>query len=68
MEGLDKQTRTRILREILILRENPFAGKPLHYELRGLLAFRVGDYRVIYRVAEDKIILRTVGRRKVIYR
>lgn len=68
LEGLDKQTQIRILREIQILKENPFAGKLLHYELRGLLSLRIGDYRVIYRIAEDKVILRTAGHRRVVYK
>lgn len=39
-------------------------GKPLRGELRSLWALRVGDYRVIYQVrGEAVVILRIVNRR-----
>ncbi len=32
-------------------------GKPLKYSLNGYRRLRVGDYRVIYKVDEDKVIV-----------
>lgn len=32
-------------------------GKPLRYSLKGYRRLRVGDYRVIYRVDEEKVIV-----------
>lgn len=44
-------------------------GKPLKYSLKGYRRLRVGDYRVIYRVDEDKIIVIVIDieHRKDIY-
>ena len=44
-------------------------GKPLKYSLKGYRRLRVGDYRVIYRVEEDKVIVVIVDidHRKDIY-
>ena len=32
-------------------------GKPLRYSLKGYRRLRVGDYRVIYRIIEDKVLV-----------
>lgn len=32
-------------------------GKPLRHSVKGYRRLRVGDYRVIYRVEEDKVIV-----------
>lgn len=44
-------------------------GKPLKYSLKGYRRLRVGDYRVIYKIIEDKIlvIIVDVDHRKDIY-
>jgi mRNA interferase RelE/StbE len=67
IKDLDKQTQIRILRELKILVEQPFAGKRLVGRLSGLMSFRVGEYRVIYQLSEKRVIIRTVGHRRTIY-
>ncbi len=44
-------------------------GKPLRYSLKGYRRLRVGDYRVIYRVDEGKVIVISVDidHRKDVY-
>lgn len=44
-------------------------GKPLRYSLKGYRRLRFGDYRVIYRIFDDKIVvfIIDVGHRKIIY-
>jgi len=44
-------------------------GKPLRYSLKGYRRLRVGDYRVIYRIIEDKVfvLIVDVDHRKNIY-
>jgi len=51
------------------IREEPFSGKPLVRELTGRFSFRVGVYRIIYKVnKQDKIIdILTVGHRATVY-
>lgn len=35
-------------------------GKPLRYSLKGYRRLRVGSYRVIYRIIEDKVLVMIV--------
>lgn len=44
-------------------------GKPLRYSLKGYRRLRVGNYRVIYRIIEDKIlvIIVDIDHRKEVY-
>ena len=67
LKDLDKKTQIRILRELKILEEQPFAGKRLVGRLNELMSFRVGEYRVIYQLFEKTVIIRTVGHRKKVY-
>jgi len=43
------------------------AGRPLKQSLVGHRKMRVGDYRIIYRVKFDTIIVLKIGHRKDIY-
>lgn len=45
----------------------PDCGKPLKLELAGLRSYRVGRFRIIYRLDLDIIELVAVGPRKTIY-
>ena len=67
IKRLDRQTQIRILKELKILEDKPFASKQLVGRLSELRSFRVGDYRVIYQVSERTIIIRTFGHRKKVY-
>jgi mRNA interferase RelE/StbE len=53
----------------LISAPNPleFAERLTQYEI-GQYRFRIGDYRVIFDVEEDTIIVLTLGHRREIYR
>jgi len=42
-------------------------GKPLTSGLGGYRRLRVGDYRVIYKVTGNNVIVLTVGHRKEVY-
>ena len=60
----------RYLRERIAGSANPRQlGKPLHKNLAGLWRYRVGDYRLICRLEEDKFVVLVikVGHRKEIY-
>jgi len=47
---------------------DPDCGKPLKLELDGLRSYRVGRFRIIYRIAPEKIFeLVAIGPRKNIY-
>lgn len=61
--------RTRGLLAVKELVSNPFAGIRLRGELDGLLRWRTGDYRIVYKIDEEKrlVVLLDVGLRKAIY-
>jgi len=61
-----KQVLTPILEE---LKDDPFFGKPLTREFTGKYSYRMGVYRLIYKVNKvDKIIsVLTVGHRGRVY-
>jgi len=43
-------------------------AEPLKNTSLGQYRFRIGDYRVIFDVAQDKIVILTLGHRKDIYK
>lgn len=42
-------------------------GQPLRQSLKGHRKLRVGDYRVIYRISKDEVIILKIGHRKEVY-
>ncbi len=61
----------RFLRQRLLSGENPRQwGKPLHGDKRSLWRYRVGDYRLICDIQDEKVtvLLLEVGHRKDVYR
>lgn len=62
--------KARIVAAIDQLVETPRAGTILKGDLRGLRRLRVGDYRVLYEVQDDELIVLIVrvARRRQAYR
>jgi mRNA interferase RelE/StbE len=61
----------RFLRDRLKSAENPRQwGKPLHGDKQGLWRYRVGDYRLICDIQDEKItvLVLEVAHRKDVYR
>ena len=61
----------RFLRDRLTPADDPRQwGRPLHGEKRGLWRYRVGDYRLICDIQDEKItaLVLEVGHRKDVYR
>lgn len=42
-------------------------GKPLRYSLKGHRRLRVGDWRIIYRIEGDTVLIVVIGHRKNVY-
>lgn len=69
---LDKSIQNRIkkyMSEIALL-ENPRSrGKALTSNLSGLWRYRVGDYRILCRIHDDKLIITVIeiGHRSTVY-
>jgi Cytotoxic translational repressor of toxin-antitoxin stability system len=74
IEKLGKSTQqriTRFLRELVTNGRGPRqTGKPLKRPLAGLWRYRVGDYRVVCQIEDDRfrVLVVKVGHRKDIYR
>lgn len=74
IQKLDKPTREQIYYWIdknLVNVENPrLYGKSLTGNLKGLWRYRIGDYRLICEIEDEKLIIIAVdiGHRKEIYR
>lgn len=66
LKKISQEDRQRILHQIAdVLGEGPRAGEPLHGEFEGLFKLRVGDYRVVYAlVGQDVLVLRIRHRGK----
>lgn len=55
-----RSDRLRIVRAVDGLAEHPLVGSALKGELRGLRRLRVGDYRVVYEVMADALVVLVV--------
>lgn len=66
---LDKPQQIRIREKLHALKENPRLGKPLTANLAGFWSLRVGDYRIIYEIKDEKLFVFVIkiGHRKNIY-
>jgi mRNA interferase RelE/StbE len=69
LKKLPAHVKARVLLAIEELVSNPFAGIRLRGELDGLLRWRTGDYRIVYKIDEEKrlVVLLDVGPRRAIY-
>jgi mRNA interferase RelE/StbE len=69
LKKLDKFEEKRILNKLDGLKDNPQLGKPLAGNLAGLWSLRIGKYRALYRILNDKLIILVldIGHRKNIY-
>ena len=57
---LPREARERVIAAIDGLREQPLAGSPLKGGLRGLRRQRVGDYRILYELLDDELVILVV--------
>ncbi|MFH1358967.1 MAG: type II toxin-antitoxin system RelE/ParE family toxin [archaeon] len=57
LKNLDKNSQKRILKKIEKLKENSRIGKPLTGNLRGLWRLRQDNYRIIYKIKDQELII-----------
>ena len=67
---LPRDARERLIDAIDRLGEEPLAGNVLKGGLRGLRRLRVGDYRIVYEVLDDELVVLVirVAHRREAYR
>jgi mRNA interferase RelE/StbE len=65
----DRKLYQRFLNAFDAIARHPAAGKPLHGQLRGLLSYRLGSYRILYEVRHRQLLIIVVdlGHRREIY-
>ena len=70
LEKVDRPIARMILRKIAWLAGNfnKVAAEPLAGEFKGAFKLRIGDWRIVYSVENDSIIIQFVGHRREIYR
>ena len=69
IKKLDREDRNRILSKIEFdLIQDPDRGEKLKGKFKGLLKYRVGDYRIIYTKIPDGVLILRIGHRRRIYK
>jgi mRNA interferase RelE/StbE len=68
--NIDKKLYSRFIVVIETLKTNPYQGKRLKGKLTGDYSLRLGNYRIIYMVKEDRLIIYIIdlGHRSKIYK
>lgn len=69
LESIDKKTRNRIAMKLKKLAQEPLeqARKLTNPEI-GTYRFRIGDYRVIFDLDNESVVILRIGHRKNIYK
>lgn len=64
----DKQNIRKAIEKKLMTNPIEF-GKPLQYSLKGLRRLRVGDYRVIFQIDDERnaVLIVKIGHRREVY-
>ena len=62
--------KTAIIEAIDDIKEDPLLGKPLNREFFGMFSYKVGVYRIVYKITEQdkKIIVLRIRHRSTVYR
>jgi mRNA interferase RelE/StbE len=69
LEKIDATVKTRIGNKLKNLMSDPLSdSKKLSNTVIGTYRFRIGDYRVIFDIEDDKVIILRIGHRKDIYK
>jgi mRNA-degrading endonuclease RelE of RelBE toxin-antitoxin system len=64
-KGFNRQTKAKLKKKLQELEEFPERGKPLkHSHFRSL---RAGDYRAIYEMQQERVVVLFVDHRKKVY-
>ncbi|MBI2346199.1 MAG: type II toxin-antitoxin system RelE/ParE family toxin [Deltaproteobacteria bacterium] len=67
---LDRHTRQRVERTIKdrLMTDPATFGKPLRHTTQGIWSLRVGDWRIIYKIAGPQVWILRIGHRREVYK
>lgn len=68
IRSLPPSAKSKIREGLDHLLKNPHDGKPLKAELFGLRSFRVGRFRIVYKVSGRILEIVLIGLRETIYK
>ena len=69
IKQLDKSVKKRIGEKLLKLAEDPYAlADKLADHSLGMFRCRAGEYRIIFDISDDQIVVLRIGHRREIYR
>ena len=70
LEKLDKPIARRVLRRLTWFSRNfqSIVPEPLSGELKGTFKLRIGDWRAVYTMEGETIVIQFIGHRTEIYR
>ena len=68
-QKIDKRYRQRILLALVVIGEDPYAGKKLRGERKDEWSYRVWPYHIIYQIYKNEllIIVINIGHRQGVY-
>jgi len=63
---LDPPIQSRILKALDAIQSDPMSGKPLQGPYQGLRSYRVGEYRIVYRLdaRASLVVIQRIGDRR----
>ena len=69
LEKVDSRYLPRIKTVLLSLQDDPYLGKKLEGELADLRSYRIGPYRILYKIKQKELIVLviTIGHRQGVY-
>ncbi len=70
LEKIDRPIVKRILNKISWFSQyfDAITPEPLSADMAGLFKLRVGDWRIVYEIGKDVIVIKAVGHRREIYK
>ncbi len=67
IRGMHPSLKKKVRASLGMILSDPQKGKALKEELAGLRSFRVGNYRIIYRISRKHVEIVALGPRQKIY-
>lgn len=69
LQDISKRHRQALSEIFKDLKDDPYLGKPLTRELTGKFSYRVGIFRIIYKInqKDEEVLILTAGHRSIVY-